>query len=62
MILWLCTGLIVFDEARFYTGFELLGIAGSITLCCIGINFLVRKTNMLKEARLEENKASKETV
>ena len=62
MILWVCTGLIVFDEARFYTGFELLGIAGSIILCCIGINFLLRKTNMLKEARLEEKKAYEVTA
>ena len=57
MILWISTGLIVFDEARFYSNYELLGIVGSITLCVIGINFLVRKTKMLKETRLEEKKA-----
>ena len=54
MVLWICTGLIVFDEARFYTGLELLGIFGSICFCGIGINFLMMKTKMLKEARREE--------
>ena len=49
MILWICTGLIVFDEARFYKTRELLFIAGSICLCIIGINFLVRKTKVMKE-------------
>ena len=54
MIMWFCTGLIVFDEARFYSSLELLGIFGSSCLCCIGINFLMMKTKMLKEARREE--------
>ena len=54
MILWICTGLIIFDEARFYTSLELLGIFGSICLSCIGVYFLMMKTKMLKEARREE--------
>lgn len=58
MILWICTGLIVFDEVRFYTNLELLGIAGSITLSCIGIKFLTMKTKMLeaqkKQAQIED--------
>ena len=55
MILWICTGLIVFDEARFYTGLELLGIAGSISLTCIGIKCLTMKTKKLEAARKAEN-------
>ena len=62
MTLWICTGLIVFDEARFYTGLELLGIFGSICLCCIGINFLMMKTKMLKDARREEKLAQKSSL
>ena len=54
MIMWICTGLIVFDEARFYTSLELLGIFGSSCLCCIGINFLMMKTKMLKDAQRKE--------
>ena len=61
MILWICTGLIVFDEARFYTNLELLGIGGSILLSCAGIKCLTMKTKMLEAARIadkkEENKS-----
>ena len=54
MLLWICTGLIVFDEIRFYTNLELLGLLGSITLSCIGIKFLTMKTKMLEAARIAE--------
>jgi hypothetical protein len=54
MIMWILTGLIVFDEVKFYSALELCGIAGSLTLCCIGIKFLTMKTKMLKEAKREE--------
>jgi len=37
MVMWICTGLIVFEEARFYTNLEMLGIFASIIMCCIGI-------------------------
>ena len=54
MILWICTGLIIFDEARFYTTLELLGIFGSICLSCVGVYFLMMKTKMLKDAQRKE--------
>ena len=54
MILWICTGMIVFEEARFYTTIELLGISGSILCCCIGIKFLTMKNKMLEAARRED--------
>ena len=54
MCLWICTGLIVFDEVRFYTNLELLGILGSVTLSCIGIKFLTMKTKMLEAVKVEE--------
>ena len=49
--MWICTGLIVFEETRFYSNLELLGIFGSITACCIGIKFLTMKTKLLKDQR-----------
>ena len=52
MMLWICTGLIVFDEARYYTTAELLGIFGSFLLCCTSIKFLTMKTKMLQAERL----------
>lgn len=54
MVLWICTGLIVFDEARFYTPLELLGISGSILCSVIGIKFLTMKTKMLEAVRRDE--------
>jgi len=54
MIMWILTGLIVFNEVQYYSVLELCGIAGSLTLCCIGIKFLTMKTKMLKEAKKEE--------
>lgn len=49
MILWICTGLVIFDEARFYSTLELLGIFGSIGLCCVGCGFLMVKTKKHKK-------------
>ena len=54
MLLWICTGLIVFDEVRFYTNLELLGLLGSAMLSCVGIKFLTMKTKMLEAARIAE--------
>ena len=56
MLLWICTGLIVFDEIRFYTNLELLGILCGGILSCIGIKFLTMKTKMLQAVRIEEQK------
>ena len=54
MIMWILTGLVVFNEAKFYSKLELYGIMGSITLCCIGIKFLTMKTKMLRAVRRNE--------
>ena len=54
MILWIGTGLIVFDEVRFYSNAQLFGILGSITSCCIGIKFLTMKTKLLRAQRKGE--------
>lgn len=60
MILWILTGLIVFDEVRFYSRLELFGILGSLTLSCIGIKFLTIKTKMLEAERIEEASTKKQ--
>ena len=57
MVLWICTGLIIFDEARFYSTLDLLGIVGSILLCCIGCGFLMVKTSSKKAEEKEDLEA-----
>ena len=54
MIMWICTGLIVFEESRFYTTLELLGVAGSIMICSFGIYLLIRKKKILEYNRIKE--------
>ena len=61
MIMWISTGLIVFDEVKFYSTIELLKIIGSILICCVGIKILTMKTKILKAAALVE-KAEKESM
>ena len=58
MCLWILSGLIVFNEARFYSIQELLAIAGSLTLCIIGIIFLIKKQKAAKKMSLDEKKES----
>ena len=50
MIMWITTGLIVFEEAKFYSRIELLKILGSILICCVGIKILTMKTKILNAA------------
>ena len=50
MIMWITTGLIVFEEAKLYSRIELLKILGSILICCVGIKILTMKTKVLKAA------------
>ncbi len=59
--MWILTGLVVFEEVQFYSKLELYGIAGSITLCCIGIKFLTMKTKMLNAVRRDEKLLAKKT-
>lgn len=46
-IMWIITGLIVFDEIRFYEAPQLVGIFGGIILSCIGIKFLTMKNKIV---------------
>ena len=47
MIVWIMTGLIVFDEVKYYDNMQLLGIFCSIILSCIGIKCLTMKTKLI---------------
>ena len=51
MMMWILTGMIVFDEIGFYSTKELVLIFGSMVLCCIGIYFLYSKTKFIKQAQ-----------
>lgn len=55
MVMWILTGLIVFDEVQFYSTTQLLGIAGSLLLCCIGVKFLTMKTKLPTASKQEES-------
>ena len=48
MIVWITTGLIVFEESKLYSRLELLKILGSILICCVGIKILTMKSKVLK--------------
>ena len=48
MIMMVLTGLIVFDEIKYYSELELLAIFGSILVSFIGIKFLTMKTKAMK--------------
>ena len=50
MVMWITTGLIVFEEAKLYSRIELLKILGSILICCIGIKIKTMKTKVFKAA------------
>lgn len=48
MIMLVLTGLVVFDEVKYYSELELLAIFGSILVSFIGIKFLTMKTKAMK--------------
>lgn len=48
MIMMVLTGLVVFDEIKYYSELQLLAIFGSILISFIGIKFLTMKTKMMK--------------
>ena len=50
-IVWIFTGLFIFDESQLYSSLQLLGFFGSILICCIGVGFL-----LMKSKKLEKNK------
>ena len=62
MIMWISTGLIVFEEAKLYTRIELLKILGSILICCIGIKILTMKTKILKAVVEKSERESSKSV
>ena len=52
--MWILTGLVVFEEAKFYSNSQLWIIAGSCCLCFVGVKFLTMKTKMLKAVKKEK--------
>lgn len=49
MTSWLLSGMIVFREIDYYETKELIYIACSLIVCCIGIYLLYSKTKYIKE-------------
>ena len=54
MVIWILTGLIVFDEVKYYTNMQLLGILCSIVISCCGIKCLTMKTKMIAKQKKDE--------
>lgn len=54
MIMWITTGMIVFEETQYYSSGQLGVISVSIVACCIGIYFLYAKTKAIKANEREE--------
>ena len=57
MIVWILTGLIVFDEVKYYSNVQLIIIGISIIFSCIGIKFLTMKTKLIAKQKLDESKS-----
>ncbi len=54
MVMWILTGLVVFDEVQYYSKYQLWIITGSCCLCFVGVKFLTMKTKMLKAVKKEQ--------
>ena len=54
MVAFMITGMVVFDEIRFYTGGQLVGIGMSIVFCIIGIKCITMKTKVKEREEVEE--------
>ena len=71
MLSWIGIGLIVFEEYKLYTPLNIVGIAGGVCTCLLGVKFLTSKkrdvnnetrnpqeptTPVMKEVQLGEKK------
>ena len=53
MMIWILTGMIVFQETQYYETRDLAFIFSAMVVCCIGIYFLYAKTKNLKQMKSE---------
>ena len=51
------TGMVVFDEIRFYSGGQLVGIGMSIVFCIVGIKCITMKTKTEQVEKVNEEEA-----
>ena len=58
MVMWIASGMIIFDEAKYYSQGKLWAFVGALLLCCIGIKFLTIKT---KNQRREQREVTEAT-
>ena len=52
MIMWILTGMIVFQETGYYETKQLIMIFSSIAVCCIGIYFLYSKSKYINDSQM----------
>ena len=50
MMMWVCTGMIVYEETQYYSAGELAAIFGALVACGIGISFLYAKSKAMKSS------------
>ena len=56
MMMWVVTGMIVYEETKYYSSGELAAIFGALVACGIGISFLYAKSKAMKSS--ESNKST----
>ena len=59
MIMWILGGMVVLQEAQFYSWGQLGGIAASFFVCCIGIYLLVAKIKTQRRETKQRRSRSK---
>ena len=48
MFTWILSGMVICNEAKFYTTLQMCLIFASVLVCCIGIYFLYTKRKLVK--------------
>ena len=54
LFFWTLVGLIVFEEYRFYSPEEILGLAGTAVICMLGVKSLTAKRQKITETEESE--------
>ena len=52
MMMWMMGGMVVLDEARFYSKGDLIGISAAFCVSCIGIKVLTMKLKHQKREKM----------
>ena len=62
MVLWICSGLTILEESKYYTWGELFSLYASFAVCCIGIKILMSKIKQQKLRKWRERASSIQSI